>query len=465
MNMSSMRTSVAGWIRLCVATILWVSQCLAAEAPKLPAGPLRVHPVNPRYFTDGTKNLDGSLKAVYLTGSHTWGNLADSHEYPEFNFTSYLDFLGKYHHNFIRLWSGYNLGREPIPYERSGSTAALDGQPKVDLTRFDLRFFERLRSRVIAARDRGIYVGIMLFRPDGAKKEKWPRLLFNPANNAQAINADTNGDGSGAEAYDLSLPEITALEEAFVRKVIDSVHDLDNVLFEIGNEGDWTSVRWQHHFIRFIKDYERGKQKQHPVGMTSVFNILNGSWATEDRALWDSPADWISPGASSYKGDPPAAVGTKVIIADVDHIWPAAPHAGWIWRCFLRGIQPILMDQYSYGDPKWTSRAEQEAMRRNMGYALTYANKIDLAAVTPRSELASTKYCLAHPGTEYLVYQPTAGEAFSVELKAATYRYEWFDPANGAAARSGSIEATGKVQPFRAPFEGDAILYLQAQSK
>ena len=34
-------------------------------------GPLRVHPKNPRYFTDG------SGRAVYLTGSHTWSNLQD----------------------------------------------------------------------------------------------------------------------------------------------------------------------------------------------------------------------------------------------------------------------------------------------------------------------------------------------------------------------------------------------------
>lgn len=29
-------------------------------------GPLRVHPTNPRYFTDGRG------KAIYLTGSHFW---------------------------------------------------------------------------------------------------------------------------------------------------------------------------------------------------------------------------------------------------------------------------------------------------------------------------------------------------------------------------------------------------------
>ncbi len=35
------------------------------------AGPLRVHPDNPRYFTDD------SGRAVYLTGAHTWLDLQD----------------------------------------------------------------------------------------------------------------------------------------------------------------------------------------------------------------------------------------------------------------------------------------------------------------------------------------------------------------------------------------------------
>ena len=38
------------------------------------AGPLHRHPTNPRYFTDGARQPDGSLKAAYLTGSHTWPN-------------------------------------------------------------------------------------------------------------------------------------------------------------------------------------------------------------------------------------------------------------------------------------------------------------------------------------------------------------------------------------------------------
>ena len=46
---------------------------------------------NPRYFTDGSKNADGSRKAVYLTGSHTWGNLCDYRaKWPAFDYSAYL---------------------------------------------------------------------------------------------------------------------------------------------------------------------------------------------------------------------------------------------------------------------------------------------------------------------------------------------------------------------------------------
>ncbi len=42
--------------------------------------------------------------------------------------------------------------------------------------------------------------------------------------------------------------------------------------------------------IRFIKSYEAGKAKQHPVGMTQQWPEGN------EAALLASPADWISLG-------------------------------------------------------------------------------------------------------------------------------------------------------------------------
>jgi hypothetical protein len=145
------------------------------EQPKaVPAkGPLRVHPTNPRYFTDG------SGKAILLTGSHTWGNLQD-YRYatlpspPPMDFPAYLAFMQRHHHNFFRLWAwetSFNpnakqstISYDPMLYQRPGSGSALDGKPKFDLSLFNPAYFDRLRARVMAARDRGIYVSVILGR-------------------------------------------------------------------------------------------------------------------------------------------------------------------------------------------------------------------------------------------------------------------------------------------------------------
>jgi hypothetical protein len=108
-----------------------------------------------------------------------------------------------------------------------------------------------------------------------------------------------------------------------------------------------------------------------------------------------------------------------------------------------------------------TTPANAEAVRRHLGHALRFAERMDLAALWPRRELASSGYCLATPGVEYLVYQPQPGEPFSVELEAGTYRYEWFDSTAGAVADAGRVEATGDRRQFRPPFDKDAVLHLK----
>ena len=101
--MGAIRLISFGPLIACAACVI-CSMLAAAPA----AGPLRVHPDNPRYFTDGTKAQDGTLRAFYLTGAHTWNNLVDMGraDPPEaFDFEGYLKFLERHHHNFIRLWT------------------------------------------------------------------------------------------------------------------------------------------------------------------------------------------------------------------------------------------------------------------------------------------------------------------------------------------------------------------------
>jgi len=453
------------------------SDSLPRPAPA--KGPLRVHPENPRYFTDGTKTPDGSLKAVYLTGSHHWNNLQDSGKLgkpltEKFDYDGYLGLLERFNHNYIRMWS-WEVGEndsyyDPVPWVRTGPGTALDGKPKFDLKQFNPKYFERLRSRVISARDRGIYVSVMLFQGwsiySHGYGNPWPVHPFNEANNINGINGDMDKDGEGREVHTLQVPTVTRLQEAYVRKVIDTLNDLDNVLYEITNESAIFSRDWQNHIIRFIKEYQAAKPKQHPVGMTAFDSGREGSM----EALFGSPADWISPqndGVSgNYQNDPPAADGRKVIITDTDHLWGVGGNHQWVWKCFLRGLNPIYMDPLPTApQQKWMSNteAEREGARRAMCNTWTYANKVGLAAMTPREDLASSRYCLANQGDEYLVYQPVPGAAFTVDLPAGTYDYEWFDPVSGTVNAESSFVAAGGMRSFTAPFNRDAVLYIRRQ--
>ena len=48
-----------------------------------------------------------------------------------------------------------------------------------------------------------------------------------------------------------------------------------------------------------------------------------------------------------------------------------------------------------------------------------------------------------------------------MKLPEGGFRYEWFDPAKGAAGESGEINSNGGAVSFRPPFAGEAVLYLK----
>jgi hypothetical protein len=98
-----------------------------------------------------------------------------------------------------------------------------------------------------------------------------------------------------------------------------------------------------------------------------------------------------------------------------------------------------------------------------MGQTLAFARRINLAAMTPQPALASTRYCLAHAAAtnaEYLVYLPEGGEV-TVDLSATpgNLALDWFSPNQGKTVSRGETSG-GAARSFKAPFDGDAVLYL-----
>ena len=130
----------------------------------------------------------------------------------------------------------------------------------------------------------------------------------------------------------------------------------------------------------------------------------------------------------------PVHDGGKVVINDTDHsdFWISLKEEGLagqralVWKNFTRGYQVLFMDPYldpgkdvgrnnpsgRTPDPYW------DVFRDAMGQSRRYAMRMDLAATAPHGELASTNYCLANPGKEYLVFLPDGGDV-TVDLSAA----------------------------------------------
>lgn len=491
-------------------------------------GPLEISGDNPRYFTVRTDN-PARRRAVYLTGSHIWNNFHDGMgpgttppaEPERLDYDAYLDFLAAHGHNFIRLWrweqfrsqaagGAFHLNMTPQPWPRTGPGTAKDGGPKFDLSRFDPAYFRRLRERVTRAGERGMYVAVMLF-------EGWALHLSPAPDNVEGhpCHAANNVNGVGITSIvDYQVlpldPGVRALQEAYIRQVVDTVHDLPNVLYEVANESsgggavdqemaallgvpldtEWgDSTGWQYWVIDFVKRHERQHDYDpRPVGMTMQFPVSDQTRV--NAPLFDGPADWISPGydddifregghpgasgrpASRWLQDPPPADGRKILISDTDHFAPGQGDALWAWKAFLRGHNPILMD-FGLIDgiqpaPDTPSFAAFEPARHAMGDTRRYAEKIDLIGMPPHGELSSTGYALAHPGREYLILQPSeAGEAFTAAPAAGTYTAHWYGVNDRTSRSGGELTVPGDEPVNFAPpptINGPAVLHLKRAS-
>lgn len=448
---------------LLAALLIFSSNALASTA----MGPLRVSTDNPRYFAtpDGT--------AVYLAGSHTWNNLVDMDAVQpprRFDYDAYLRFLDVHHLNFFRLWS-WELPAaqskryvrrqyaDPQPWLRTGPGKDVMGLPRFDFRQFNKAYFDRLRDRVAAAQEHGIYVSIMLFEGWGAQFE--PGKASHPFNRQNNINSIGYRDDP-RDIYTLKYPQITSIQEEYARHVIDTVNRFDNVIYEIVNEAGIYSTKWQQHMIDLVRSYEDTKPKQHPIGMTAQYP--DGDNAT----LFASTADWISPNAGkedAYLLDPGPADGRKVVIVDTDHIGGSSTGSrDWVWRSFLRGMNLLFMDLYTAPDSVSDSSYRYDYdVRTAMGDTRLIAGLLRLQDLVPRPDLSSTRYVLSGDQSA-VVYQPESNPLW-VDLShlPGSLSVEWFDTVTGSVKKDRSVTGGTKID-FKPPFDHPSVLMLHSTS-
>jgi hypothetical protein len=416
---------------------------------------------------------------VYLAGHAIHGLFQNAFE--SVNYPAHLEQMAAAGTNLqrMRLWTTAwvrnkdnraNYPVNPTIYERSSVGGANDGGNKFDLDRFNQKFFDGLRERVKQASDRGIYTIIVLYmaectldRYDGLNF--WHGHPWNAANNVNGVNGDRNGDGSGYEMYEEYGRSGAgwARHLAYVNKVVQTLAGIERVVWEVGNEMPIASAPFQYQVLKHLKTVSKA-----PAGMSAHgdWQLNNGRYGGAYSELVNNPGEWLSPaweGNNVFLNDPPVE-RNKIVFNDTDHTlgWEL-PTVDWIWRAFTRGHNIILMD--TYVGEEYSSRAgrkdEIARLRRNLGYTVNYARRMQLVDMAPRGDLTSTGHALADPGHEYLVFQPGGG-SFTVDVEGGSYTAEWLRPEDGSVFQGGLVTGAGK-HAFSAPFRGDAVLYLRAR--
>jgi hypothetical protein len=479
---------------------VFVTPFICAQAAQFQANPPITGPLvvssNSRYFKDP------SGAVVVLNGSQTWNTLQDwgaDGDVSTLDFDAFVKFLSDHGHNFTLLWRveqpkfcelPVSDGKppeftvSPQPWQRTGPGRATDGGLKFDLTKFDQSFFDRLRTRTEALNKAGIYAGIYLFTGEflnvyRCATDGYP---FTGANNVNGLDDGYMSGRQGNGSIDMTAPnEITRYQDAFVDKVIDTLNDVPNVLWIVSEEAPPTSLWWSDHVIAHVRAYEATKPYQHPVGYAAPIRV-------PDSVIYNSDADWVAPSA---RISPTSSCGTgkprcKVNVNDSDHsyweMWLRTPqeNRNYIWENVLNGNSVLFMDPYLVYYPRQKRNMclsptrgvctepdpRYEVFRQNLGYALKYARKLNLAVATPRPALSTTGYCVAQTepaGAKYLVYAPSGGR-FAVDLSAMpatrSLAVEWLNPTTGSTVAEDPVAAGSRTQSFTPPFQGDAVLYL-----
>lgn len=443
---------------------------------------LEVDGTNARYVTAPV--VGGPL---LLTGSHTWYTIQDvgSGDPPTaFGFDTWLSTVVANGHNFTRLFVWEQGSRtesdsrspwwvSPTIYSRTGPGNALDGKAKFDLTSFNQTFFDRLRTRCETLAANGLYVSVPLFQGFSVKNKGYPTGFnvwvghpFNASNNIQAFEGG-DGEGDGARFQTLYDADVTAYQEAYVRKLVDTVNHLDTIVYEICNESDGADSfdghdtnEWQDHFIAYLQTYEATKAKQHLIFRTICWP--SGSWAD----CLASDAELVSPNSVTDSD------GTKVVVIDTDHIGVGLGDADFVWSSFCAGAGGILfMDRYNTYTDEWgtwdPTLTQYENCRDNLGWCRALSQQLPLASMSPQGSLASTGVCLAYNAAthgHWVVWMPTASSCtLNVSATSRTLTLRWMNADTGAWSFGDAVTG-GATRTLTAPASGNWVAHVYDES-
>jgi hypothetical protein len=458
---------------------------LLAVAFSISAQPLSIHPENPHYF-----QYKGKPTIIITSGEH-YGAVLNL----DFDYKKYLETLAVDSLNNTRVFAGsyvepqgaFNIARNTLapekdkfiaPWARSSTPGYPNGGNKFDLSKWDDKYFTRLKDFMTEADKNGVIVEMNLFCPF-YEDSQWKLSPQNAANNINNV-----GNVPRTNVYTLDKHGgLLAIHEAMTKKIVTELNQFDNLYYEICNEPYFGGVtlEWQHHIAEVIAETERTLPKKHLISR----NVANGS----------AKIDKTHPAVTVYNfhyAFPPNAVAENYHlnkpIGDNETGFRGTndlPYRVEAWSFVLAGGALYNNLDYSFvaghEDGTFVYPSSQPGggnpvFRKQLGILRKFINSFDFARMKPDDRVIKAglpknyrAYSLAKPGEAYAIYiapplenktpSPTDLRPLKMNLEitipAGRYELEYLNPVTGKAFPKQTITTSG--EPFRAIVMDDVI--------
>jgi hypothetical protein len=422
----------------------------AANVASGKGGALAISPHNPHYF----QTADG--RSVVLIGDYTWGTFSDA----DFDYKAQFATLQANGLNFARVWLWWGAEQFPPPdnklhiepFLRPGPGKANDGRPKYDLSQFNPAFFDRLRDLCAAARQRGIFLQLITMDAWMLKHAHlWKLHAFHRDNNVNGVDGDPRNTGTGTDGQQgfcsMGNSKVIEFQKAYLRKLVDTVHDFDNLLIEIANE-NYYSADWERHLCEFIREQERTKPHQHVL---MPLDLLNHSSVVQK---WD-PKVVRAALLEKRRLRQPLIFDTDWIINNNDDEVRKA-----MWTAVLSG------GHFNYMDDSLEFRAnpvldKRERLHRQIGYLAAFVKRLKPWEMQPDDTLVKSGFAFVMASASELVaYLPTGGSV-TLDLGCLKGRLaaRWFNPREGQFGDEFNLEVSQFCE-LKTPDAGEWTLLL-----
>lgn len=432
-----------------------------------------IHPSDPHLFVRNNQlwypagYYPGT--AVNMTGSDYSG---DSVSYM----TAFIDLAAASGIDLFRIWLNWGNVDDPSggtwdahinhPYQRTGPGVAFDGKPKVDVTKFDPKYFSDLETIVDYAGQKGIVVQAMLLDcwhvGFGLASGFKDRDYFSAKNNVNGVSWDTEAEWLSPSG------QVFQHNAVFVEKVVETIGDRENLIWETCNEkkqGDHSTyaASSQDPFHVAVANVVRAREQAlgFPRHLVIPVDLPEHRTVAGHRTPTNGGSGQESIAAMRARLIDPQLSWNVPLISDND-CCPGEPDAAFVrqkaWAAFTALSHVDVFNNELFKKSVLSNTNTKNGMRW-VGYTqqLVKSLGVSLAHMSPHDELATNgAWVLARPGDEYVVYLASGGSTTLTSLPAKVSA-TWFNP------RTAATSAAGAGPTFTAPDTKDWVLHVVGQ--